>query len=360
MRRPRAATPRPRTTARAAALIATLVAAARPAASPQAQHPRFAERVDVTRVLVDVRVIDGEGRPIRDLESADFLVKIDGRPARVESAVWSAAPSGGTPAADAPSPLAATPYAGLIAPAATARLIVFLFQKDLEPTRIVGFLRLLMETRRWLDTLGPHDRVAVVSFDAHLKVWIDFTNDRDRLQAILARGLLFARPGEVERAAGPSLVARLSPARGRTIYSMERALLAIADALEPLPGAKTLVLVGHGWGQWSGSFLHVDRAYGPAIEAFQAGRVSVFTLDTTDADFHTLEAGLIHVAEATGGFFARTHLFSQRALDRLAGALAGHYVLFVENPSTHKGYHRLEVSLVRRHGTVLAKRGFFG
>ncbi len=327
------------------------------AASPRAaqQLPRYAERVEVTRVLVDARVLDGDGRPIRGLEPADFRVKIDGRPARVESAQWIAA--GGEGGA---IPLASAAHAGAPAPSPAARLVVFLFQKDLEPTRIVGFLRLLVETRQLLDTFGPSDRVAVLSFDSHLKVWLDFTNDFDRVRWLLARGILFERPALVEPAWGASLVARLSQARGRGTYSMEKALLAIADALEPLPGAKALVVVGHGWGQWSGSFLNVDREYGPAVEAFQAGRVSVFTLDTTDADFHTLDAGLVHVAEATGGFFARTHLFSRRAIEQLAGALGGHYVLFVEKPVAPKGYHRIEVSLTRRTGTVMAKAGFVG
>ena len=91
---------------------------------------------------------------------------------------------------------------------------------------------------------------------------------------------------------------------------MEQALLQIADALEPLPGAKSLVLVGHGWGRWVGSYVFFDKEYGPAVEAFQAGRVTVFSLDTTDADQHTLEVGLESVAAQTGGFFARTNLFS--------------------------------------------------
>ena len=134
----------------------------------------------------------------------------------------------------------------------------------------------------------------------------------------------------------------------------------LADALEPLPGAKSLVLVGHGWGRLSGSSLFFDREYGPAVEAFQAGRVTVFTLDTTDADAHTLEAGLVSVAEETGGFFARTHLFSAHALDRLASALTGHYVLFVERPVGSRGYHRISVELSRHKGRVMAKSGFVG
>jgi VWFA-related protein len=340
-------------------IVAIAVAAATRAPSaarlPQ-QLPRYTERVDVTRVLVDARVLDSDGRPMPGLEPDDFLVKIDGRAARVESALWIA--GGAVDREGAPIP--ATAIAGSVEPLPPGRLIVFLFQKDLEPSRIVGLMRLLIETRKFVDGFGSADRVAVVSFDYHLKVWVDFTNDFDEVRRILERGILFRNPGAAEPAGVPSLVERLSQAKGRKTYSMEKALLAIADALEPLPGAKSLVLVGHGWGRLSGSGLFFDREFGPAVEAFQAGRVTVFTLDTTEADYHTLEAGLQVVAEQTGGFYARTHLFTGQAMERLAGALEGHYVLFVEKPFGQRGYHRIEVELVGRKGTVMAKSGFVG
>jgi VWFA-related protein len=333
--------------------VVTLVAA-----TPHAQQqlPRYTERVDVTRVVVDARAVDGRGQPLLGLEPEDFLVKIDGKPARVESALWVAGGAVDTSG----MPIASTEISGYASPAPPGRLIVFLFQKDLEPSRIVGFMRLLIEAREFLASFQPTDRVAVVSFDYHLKVWVDFTNDFASIERILAHGILFEKPGAVEPSAGVSLVQRLDPAKGRKTYSMEKALLAIADALEPLPGTKSLVLVGHGFGRLSGSSLDVDREYGSAVEAFQAGRVTVFTLDTTDADYHTLEAGLISVAEHTGGFFRRTHLFSRAAMDHLAGALAGHYVLFVEKPFGEKGYHRIEVDLARRKGTVMTRNGFVG
>ena len=70
-------------------------------------------------------------------------------------------------------------------------------------------------------------------------------------------------------------------------------------------------------GRLSGSTLLFDQEYGPAVEAFQAGRVTVFALDTTNADSHTLEAGLISVAEDTGGTYAKTNLFPELALEQL-------------------------------------------
>lgn len=332
------------------------VSAALAARQEPAQRPRFTERVEVGRVLIDARAVNGRGEPIRDLSPDDFRVRIDGEDVRVESALWV---EGG--AVDREGvPLPSTGLHGAIAGPRPGRLIVFLFQKDFERSRLLGLMRMLIKARTFLDTFTPADRVAVVSFDSHLKIWADFTSDLERVTRIFERGILLERPGPVAELPEPSLVARLKPEKAKKAYSMEQALLDLADALEPLPGDKSLVLIGHGWGRMSGPYLYFDKEYGPAIESFQAGRVTVFALDTTIADYHTLEAGLMSVAEGTGGFFERTHLFPDRALDRLAGALAGHYVLFVDKPVAPIGYHRIEVDLTRVKGTVMAKTGYVG
>jgi len=340
----------------ALALVLVCASAALAARQEQTQRPRFTERVDVSRVLIDARVVDGRGEPLRGLTPDDFRVRIDGEDARVESALWV---EGGAVDREG-SPLASTALRGAIRDPRPGRLIVFLFQKDFEPSRLTGLMRMLIQARSFLDTFTPDDRIAVVSFDYHLKIWVDFTSDLARVGRIFERGILLERPGPVVESPAPSLVARLAPAKAKKAYSMEQALLDLADALEPLAGAKSLVVVGHGWGRLSGSTLFFDKEYGPAVEAFQAGRVTVFALDTTQADYHTLEAGLMSVAEDTGGFFERTHLFTERALDRLAGALAGHYVLFVDKPAAPIGYHRIEVDLTRVEGTVMAKSGYVG
>ena len=74
------------------------------------QQPRFTERVDVSRVLVDARVVDDHGAPIRGLTPDDFGVKIDGEPAKVETAQWvegGAVDREGTPLASTRGPVSA-------------------------------------------------------------------------------------------------------------------------------------------------------------------------------------------------------------------------------------------------------------
>ena len=316
----------------------------------------------VSRVLVDARVVDPRGAPIRNLNAGHFKVRIDGKPARVESAMWvgdgeqpDAAPLPSAPARQS------LPRLSEAEPSA-ARLIVFLFQKDLDASRIVGFMRMLIGMRRFVDSLGPDDRVAVLSFDSRLRVWLDFTRDMDEVRDVLERGILFKDPPRVEPMPPPTLMSTLDVVRASRASSMEEALAVVARSLEPLPGSKSVVLVGHGFGRLVGGTVFIETAYSEARQALQSARASVFCLDVTEADSHTLDAGLIVTAEDTGGFFIRTHQFSAQAVSRLVGALSGQYVLFVEvtTPVARK-IHDIEVDLDGvDNGRVLAKRSFGG
>jgi VWFA-related protein len=322
------------------------------AAPSTAQDPaRHTERVEVTRVLVDVRAIDHHAEPLLGLTAANFQVRIDGRPARVESVQWV---TGALAARGAEDNSASAPAAG----APEGRLVVFLFQKSLESSRIVGTMRMLLGLRAFLDGFTPHDRIAVLSFDSHLRLWLDFTSDLDRVRQVLARNVLFGGPARADAAQSPSLLDRLDPNKAKRTYTIEAALRVLAGALEPLPGAKSLVLVGHGFGRLGPTGVVMENRYDEAREALQQARTSVFSLDVTTADYHSLEAGLKLVAEDTGGFFERTHIFALRALNRLSAALAGHYVLMVETPEGKPGRHRIDVRLRGRSGTVLARNSF--
>src|SRR5439155_16020303 len=134
--------------------------------------------------------------------------------------------------------------------------------------------------------------------------WTDFTSDRARPEPVLKRGVLLERPPAIAAASPISLVERLDPARGRKAYSIEKALQFIADALEPLPGSKSIVLVGYGMGRLGFGGVSMEADYEPARRALVAARTSVFSLDVTTADYHSLEAGLQLISAQTGGFYA--------------------------------------------------------
>jgi VWFA-related protein len=290
------------------------------------------------------------GNAIQELGADDFAVKISGRPARVESAIWVGAASEAPPVTATDTlrfPEGSLPH---------GRLIVFLFQKDLEPRRIAGLMRMLFRARTFLDTLGPDDRVAVLSFDSHLKIWLDFTTDRAAVRRVLERGVLMENPRPIgESTTAISLTRTLSQGAGRRAYPIEKGLRLVGEALEPLPGSKSIVLFGHGFGRYTAEGVMMEKGYEEALAALQRARTAVFSIDVTLADYHSLEVGLQSVSEETGGFYERSFHFPERTVRRLVGALAGHYVLIVEAAEQPADWDDLSVKLTRRSGTVLAR-----
>lgn len=337
-----------------------LVATASLRADPQWPDPprpepqiRFGERVDVERVVVDARAVDPVGMPLLGLEPKDFRLKVDGKVVPLESAQWV---SGAGLGPEAPV-YASGDAAGTEQASPPGRLIVFFFQKDFEASRLTGLMRMQRMALKVLDGLAPEDRVAVVSFDSHLKLRLDFTLDRETLREVVGNVIRLGPDRPLPPGRFPSLAAEFDRERARKAASPETALLVLADALKSLPGPKTLVFVGWGMGRFDARMGHVEleRDYGPARSALVDARVAVFCLDVSNADYHSLEVGLEQVAADTGGFYAKTHLFPAQAMRRLEGALAGHYVLTFEKPRLPPGAHAIEIGLVGRKGTVLAK-----
>lgn len=328
------------------------LALALPAAGQEpAEPPRFSEAVAVERLLLDVRVLGPDGRVLRGLAAGDFRVRIGGREARVESARWVG--DGGEGDLD-PHQRAELAAAGF-PPPAPGRLIVFLFQKDLRASRLPGLIQMKQRARLTLDRLAPEDQVALLSFDSRLRLWLDFTTDRAAVARALDESLLFGRrppPPDDGETAGPRLREAFDATAARRADSIEAGLLVLARALEPLPGAKSVIFCGHGFGELDGSFA---AEYAPARRALRAARATVFSIDVTQADRHTMEFGLEELAWDTGGFYARAYHFPGQALSLVEAAIEGHYALILERPAElTAGRRGVEVGLVRARGRVLA------
>ncbi len=362
---------------RAAALAALLLLAAGESA---AQPQPFLERVEVARVVIDVRVVDDDGQPIPGLTPEDFEVRIDEEPVRVETALWVGSDEAegaaveavrAADAADSPDPESPGARVGEIgqmlntyyglspdpeSPGARVgesrgRLIVFVVQNStrLLQSRVYGLLRLLRKSEGLLAAVTPSDRVAVLSFGFHLQIWVDFTDNLDRVRTLLAGEVRTGRPPVLEPRGEISLLASLSQEEGREIFDIQEALRRIGEALEPLPGSKSVILIGHG-------FESDTDGYAAAQAALQAARASVFTLDVTQAFYHTFEHGLQAVSADTGGFFVRT--FEKPplwAMGLVTDAIAGHYVLFTERPALEPGEYPIVVDVAGVDGTVLAR-----
>jgi hypothetical protein len=402
---PAAAAPAVAAPASTAAPAPSSAPAPAPAAEPgPASAPRFGEEIAVRLVTVVVRVVDGAGDPVLGLTPADLRVRVGRREVPVAAVDWvsagaagaatgpaAAARTGGAGAAPAaadnagppraPAGSAAGPEATPAPPAlpalpaspsdAPGRLVVFFVQADNNaPSRVRGHLRTLPFTRELLAALQPADRVAVMSFDSHLKLWLDFTRDREPVPAAIWQAIHFggrppgppgppAAPDSEPDGGGPSLARHFDFDAALRAASPERALAVTAAALAALPGEKELVLLAWGLGDFSPMGTKMTPAFAPAAQALTAARASVFVLDVTEADSHSLEVGLRGIADATGGTYDKTNLFPSLAVRQLARTISGYYVLSLDAAALPESGGSVEVELRGRRGVVLLRPATF-
>ncbi|HEY0554559.1 MAG TPA: hypothetical protein VGG20_09845, partial [Thermoanaerobaculia bacterium] len=343
----------------AAFLMGGLLGFGLPAGARQetaAPSVQFEAAIDVSLSTVVVRVVDTWGQPVPDLTPQDFRVRAGKLEVPVIAVDWTSGDD--PPPAASPVPLAEGALVTEAVPRAAGRLMVFFVQADLNPTRISGQLRLRPHTRELLETLHPEDRIAVVSYDSHLKLRQDFTRDHGTAYAALDEAMLWGAEREIAPAGPDSLAGHFDFAAAREAASPERALELTAKALAPLPGEKTLIYLGWGLGRFGGDGVRMTPAYAPAVRALDAARASVFVLDVTSADSHSLEVGLQAVAEATGGVYLRTFRLPALATRTLAKAISGYYVLTLDRaqlPAKIGGSGELRIELRDKRGTVVAR-----
>jgi VWFA-related protein len=310
------------------------------------------ETITVERVLVDVRVTNDAGEPVVDLAPGDFNVRIAGKRAVVESAEW--VPDVGRASA---RPELAAPESRAEARPTSGRTIVLFVQTDFarHPTRTHGQLNFLRYADDMIRAFAPEDRIAVFSFDSHLKFRLDLTTDKEAAVEALIDTISIDHPPPPPAVPEPSLAPHLSRDAMRRAAHSETALLLVAHALRQVPGPKSLLLLGWGLGERSITGVRMKRDWKPARHALDAARVSIFALDTSYADYHDLEIGLQTAAEETGGFYVKTHLFPGIAVERLQRTLSGHYELTLRaSESLQRDTHSLDVRVKRRGARVLA------
>lgn len=308
---------------------------------------QFEESITVTRVLVDVRIISTAGKMEPDLTAEDFEVRLDGKKAIVEDAEW----VGRGPRSNAePIPMLADDGRSLEPSPPLGRLMIMLVQTDFARNswRVEGQMKFLQYVDVILAPLEPEDRMAVFSFDSRLKFRLDFSSDKEQIRAAIEQSIFIDDPSPPAAAPYPSLSARVSDRAMRRASTTEAALRIIGEALRNIPGAKTLILLGHGLGQKTPAGVTMTRAWPDARRSLNASRVALMALDTTYADQHDLEKGLMAAAGETGGFYVRTHKLPLVAIAELHSVLNGHYELSVRGIGSVKpGMRSLDVRVKR-------------
>jgi VWFA-related protein len=324
------------------------------------------EEVSVTRVEVTLHVTDRFGAAIQDLEARDFSLLVDGKRVPIESVEWvsSTVPATSQPSTEVvlagPQPAAPTP------PAASGRLVVMVFQREIGGQKEEGLMRMKRQALEFVESLQAEDRVAVLGMSSRLWLRLDFTADRGAIRK--AVGDVFRREDVARRddPPGPSIASRLSAEDEARASSIEKALLAIGRALRPLPGSKAVLFFGWGVGRWNALSASGDYHMGNIVypeeferarEALSAAQAPVFTLDVSSGP-HTLDEGLRRLSFETGGFYVPTYRFPGWAMQTVASAIAGHYVLVFAKPRAGPGIHTIEIRTPRKGAALLYRQSY--
>jgi VWFA-related protein len=361
--------------------------------------PTFKSSVDI--VPVDVSVIDRSGRPVSDLQAADFNLTIDGKPRRLASAEFISVAKYAEEAP--PQPLQYSSNAS----AAGGRLVaIAIDQANIRPG---DAKRVIDAAKRFLAGLNRSDRVALFTIPG-AGPRVDFTsnhllvqrlldnvtgiatsdvgphaigisevfamerNDQQVIARILDRECLGARTADeiavCRRQIDGEASALLADVRTRTRDSI-LSLHALLERLVLVPSPKTVVLISQG--------LLLDRDLAqlnwvPALAA--RGQVSLYVLQVEPPPVHALDRrvsatrqedvdlGHDGLSYLTG--LARGEVFSvsgsaDAAFSRILTELSGYYLLsFHPEPGDRDGRSRnIRVTVPGRSDVVIRARKEF-
>ena len=367
------------------------------------QQPVF--RAGVRLVTINVTVVDGDGRPVRDLKPADFDVRVDGvrRPVQtVDFLQFGAARIEDRPG-DAPRSAATAPTT----PGRGARTFLFLFD-DLSFTPLQGH-GLKAAADRMLQGLDAGDLVGVTTTSG-LGPTVEPTRDRDALKsaivALAGRNTETGEPfyigvheavamvGGLDRSAASKLTSReckevnlgaacpelvrshafrLGVHAHRRFEDQLAVLAHVMTAMTRAPAPRVVIMLSAGATVESAPDL--KAAMDAISDTAAASGIQLYALtdfgDQIDLRDRTSERsaarreetivltrGLQTVTHAAGGTTFRVIGTADRFFDRILSETSALYELGVELPPTidASGSLRTEVT-VRRRGVAVRSTG---
>jgi VWFA-related protein len=341
------------------AIVTAFLALAFPAL---AQQP-LEEKIDVNAVLLDVIVTDAKGNQILGLGKDDFIVKENGVVQTVESADYLT----NRRLLDAREENA--PFK--VEHVNEDRYFIFFFDKPSDPGALFDQVTLARESVRNFikNDMKDTDRIAIVGHDNRLKIYSDFTSDKEQLGRALNDAARFG-PGVTAAPAGSgaSILRAMSSKdlvnRTGTVY---RAIEALADAVRPIRARKNLVLFSPGIAdlhetERGGMLVQRSPDLDPMLEALNGANVTVYgvqlqrDVDTTPL-FHQR---LSEMSESTGGRYFRFNTSFSPAIKQIENTNAGYYLLSYTSRHRRgdKGFQKVDVSVKNPEFRVTARSGY--
>jgi VWFA-related protein len=338
---------------RAAYTFVAIVAAVSGAAAQTQSGETF--QAGVTMIQVPVVVRDHDGHVVAGLGKDDFELFDNGKLQEIAGFSVENAASQVAPDRSVDANASGAPAAGGTGMEIPARFVTYFFD-DVTLRDPGDMTRIRDAAARQLGALQPGDRAAI--FTSSCRVELDFTNDRAKLQAALAR--LEVRPSQL---------CRVSQAQTLQVTLLR----AVLSKMSKLPARRQIILVS------SGFFVGHDRSAEEAelIEAAIRSKVSIDAIDAGETtDFTGSGAAtaamsskpryanpsnpivLVDLAHGTGGAYLTGNDFGV-SFHKLATP-ESHYLLSFIAAKADGRFHQLKVKLKESHKmSVEARNGYF-
>jgi VWFA-related protein len=321
-------------------LVAALVAATAVAQEETRQVPVFRSGVDA--VLVDVVVIDGDGKPVPDLAREDFRVLEDGVPQAIAtfdvtdwtSYVGERANNGGSGAGGNTYP---------------RRFIFIVNRQGAQFEHIYRAKRDL--TSFIVESMAEGDEAMVIDLGYSFKVVQSFQAGKEQtLQTVRKLSQM-----QIDYPMGPD----------RAADDIFRNLESLGEALRGLPGRKIVIFFSNELDTFSvPSSRGIDNTFSlkEAVDSLNQANTTVYTIDIRGPQsLTTIQGGLSPLATETGGRYFHNNPTFVPPLRRIGTENQRYYLLsYVStNPERDGSYRKIEVQVPRDGTTVIARPGYF-
>lgn len=220
------------------------------------------------------------------------------------------------------------------------------------------------------EDMAAGDMVAVVGHDVRLKVYSDFTSDKQQVKRALREVALFSlgQMAPSGMAGAPSILRNIDRSEMMTgTGTVYEGLTVLAESLRSIRGRKNLVLFSAGIHEpgetvRDGMVLNTSRYYEPMVQALNASNVTVYAANLMPAPasapvFHqTLE----RMTGDTNGDYFRHAVSFEPVLEQVEKATGGYYLITyrTQRPRGSSGYQRVDVSVKNPEFRVKARPGY--
>ena len=355
----------------AATLLAATLGPAGEAVGQEEPQETFAEELEVTEVLLDVLVTDGQGRVILGLAKDDFVVEEGGKPVEITGVTFYSSRE----LLSSPEDLERL---GLSVDEVPEDRYFILFIQDQRgvgaeaPRLLQRQVEAGQEARQWVrEQMLPRDWMAVVSYQMKLKVHQDFTRNLKEIDAAISRAIQGEDPGNIWPSRRTDAEAEVSLLPGlpegldlrKETTTIEEGLELLARAAGAVRGRKILLFLGNGFGELGphGRWLPDKRYYPDMIQALNDNNVAVYPMDLTPLGTrHILEDSLENLAGQTDGRFFRYFTNFTTPLEQISDLNSGYYLLSYRatHPAGESGYQKVKVSTRNKELKVQARQGY--